>query len=199
VLLGRSRGGLQTLSWAAANPDKVGGFAGIYPVCDLSSYPGLAKAAGAYEMKADDLERRLKEFNPVDRLAGLAKAKVPLFAIHGDVDKVVPLDANSGRVKERYKDLGGVMTVIVPSGQGHNMWLGFFRCKELVDFVIDRAGVGLRIDSPTPYQVVQRGSERRPRSCGGRCSNCSGGCGPSRTSTGTSASGHSASSPTRNC
>ena len=28
VLLGRSRGGLMTLSWAAANPDKVGGFAG---------------------------------------------------------------------------------------------------------------------------------------------------------------------------
>ncbi|MFM7149071.1 MAG: alpha/beta hydrolase, partial [Gemmataceae bacterium] len=34
VMLGRSRGGLMTLSWAAANPQKVGGFAGIYPVCD---------------------------------------------------------------------------------------------------------------------------------------------------------------------
>ena len=29
VLLGRSRGGLMTLSWAAANADKVAGFAGI--------------------------------------------------------------------------------------------------------------------------------------------------------------------------
>ena len=29
VLLGRSRGGLMTLSWAAANPDKVAAFAGI--------------------------------------------------------------------------------------------------------------------------------------------------------------------------
>src|SRR4051794_10064424 len=64
VLLGRSRGGLMTLSWAAAHPDKVGGFAGIYPVCDLASYPGVERAAGAFEMKADELKTRLKEFNP---------------------------------------------------------------------------------------------------------------------------------------
>jgi predicted esterase len=159
VLLGRSRGGLMTLSWAATNPGKVGGFAGIYPVCDLASYPGVAKASGAYELKAEELERRLKEFTPVDRLAGLAKARVPLFAIHGDVDNVVPLEANSGRVKERYAELGGSMTLIVPPGQGHNMWSGFFRCKELVEFVIDHAGVGLRVESPRPYQVVQRGAK----------------------------------------
>jgi TolB protein len=159
VLLGRSRGGLQTLSWAAAHPDKVGGFAGIYPVCDLASYPGVAKAAGAYGLKAEELDKRLKEFNPVDRLEGLAKAKVPLFAVHGDVDKVVPLEANSGRVKGRYKELGGTMTLIVPPGQGHNMWPGFFRCRELVEFVLDHAGVGLWLDSPRPYQVVQRGAK----------------------------------------
>ncbi|MFO0808589.1 MAG: sialate O-acetylesterase [Gemmataceae bacterium] len=156
VLLGRSRGGLMTLSWAAANPDKVGGFAGIYPVCDIASYPGVAKAAGAFEMKADELQAKLKEYNPVDRLAGLAKAKVPLFAIHGDIDKVVPLEANSGRVKERYTALGGTMTLIVAAQQGHNMWPGFFRCPELVDFVIAHAGVGLVLDSPQDFQVVQR-------------------------------------------
>ena len=38
----------------------------------------------------------------MDRLASLAKATVPLFAIHGDVDTVVQLAANSGLVKERY-------------------------------------------------------------------------------------------------
>lgn len=53
-------------------------------------------------MKADELEARLKEFNPVDRLEGLVKARVPLFAVHGDADRVVPLEANSGRVTERY-------------------------------------------------------------------------------------------------
>ena len=159
VLLGRSRGGLMLLSWAAANPGKVGGFAGVYPVCDLTSYPGVAKAAGAYGLTANQLEARLKEFNPVDRLAGLAKAKVPFFAVHGDADKVVPLGANSGRVKERYAALGGAMTLIVPPGQGHSMWPGFFRCKELVEFVIDHAGVGLVLDSPREWQVVQRNAK----------------------------------------
>ncbi len=136
VLLGRSRGGLMVLSWAAAHPDKVAGFAGIYPVSNLASYPGVDKAAGAFHMKPDELQAKLADLNPVDRLAGLAKAKVPLFAIHGDIDKVVPLEANSGRMKERYTALGGAMTLIVPPGQGHNMWPGFFKCQELVDFVI---------------------------------------------------------------
>jgi hypothetical protein len=145
-----------TLSWAAANPNKVGGFAGIYPVCDLASYPGVNRAAGAFGLKPHELRARLKELNPIDRLAALAKARVPLFAIHGDVDKVVPLQANSGRVKERYAALGGTMTLIIPRGQGHNMWPGFFQCPELVEFVIARAGVGVVLGSPHDYQVVQR-------------------------------------------
>lgn len=139
VLLGRSRGGLMTLNWAAENPDKVGGFAGIYPVCNLKSYPGLANASGAYKLTAVELEAKLAEHNPIERLAGLAKAKVPLFAIHGDVDTVVPLEANSGEVGNRYRELGGKMELIVPKGQGHNMWNGFFECTELVEFVIANA------------------------------------------------------------
>jgi pimeloyl-ACP methyl ester carboxylesterase len=135
VLLGRSRGGLMTLAWAAENADKVAGFAGIYPVCNIASYPGIAKAAGAYQMSAEQLQAHLTEHNPIDRLAALAKAGVPLFAIHGDVDKVVPLPLNSALVKERYTALGGKMELIIPPGQGHNMWPGFFQCQELVDFV----------------------------------------------------------------
>ncbi|MFO0840828.1 MAG: sialate O-acetylesterase [Gemmataceae bacterium] len=156
VLLGRSRGGLMALSWAAANPDKVGAFAGIYPVCDLASYPGVERAAGAFGLRADELKARLKEFTPVDRLEGLAKAKVPLFAIHGDADKVVPLGANSGRVKERYATLRAPMTLVVPPRQGHSMWPGFFRCPELVEFVLANTGVGVVLDSPRDYQVAQR-------------------------------------------
>ena len=139
VLLGRSRGGLMTLSWAADNPDKVGGFAGIYPVCNLSSYPGLQRAAPAYGLTPEKLELELATHNPVDRMAALAKAGVPLFAIHGDVDKVVPLEANSKLVETRYKAAGGTMQLVVPEGQGHNMWTGFFESKELVEFVIQNA------------------------------------------------------------
>lgn len=140
ILLGRSRGGLQTLSWAADHPDQVAGWAGIYPVCNLASYPGLDRAAGAYELTAEELKKRLEEFNPIDRMGKLALAKVPLFAIHGDVDKVVPLEVNSGLLKESYARANGPpLELIVPSGQGHNMWEGFFQCQELVDFVIKHA------------------------------------------------------------
>lgn len=135
VLLGRSRGGLMTLSWAAENAGKVAAWAGIYPVCNLASYPGVAKAARAYELTAGQLQARLTEHNPIDRLALLAAARVPLFAIHGNIDKVVPLEANSALLQERYSALGGAMELIVPTGQGHNLWRGFFECAELVAFV----------------------------------------------------------------
>jgi len=136
VMLGRSRGGLMTLSWAVENADKVAGFAGIYPVSNVASYPGVAKASGAYGMAAEELAARLAEHNPIDRLAALAQAGVPLFAIHGDSDKVVPLEANSGEMRKRYEALSGKMQLVVPPGQGHNMWEGFFQCRELVDFVL---------------------------------------------------------------
>lgn len=136
VLLGRSRGGLMLLAWAAEHPDKVAGFAGIYPVCNLVSYPGLAKAAGAYELTAVTLETQLAAHNPIDRLAPLAAARVPLFAIHGDVDRLVPLEQNSGLLRERYVALGGTMELIVPAGQGHSLWPGFFQSEALVAFVL---------------------------------------------------------------
>ena len=139
ILLARSRGGLMTLCWAAENPGKIAAFAGIYPVCNLISYPGLATACGAYHLTGAGLSAKLTEHNPIDRLAPLAKAGVPFFAIHGDIDKLVPLEANSGEVQKRYEALGGRMQLIVPTGQGHNMWTGFFQCQELLDFVISTA------------------------------------------------------------
>ncbi|MBL9166241.1 MAG: PD40 domain-containing protein [Verrucomicrobiales bacterium] len=136
VLLGRSRGGLMTLSWAVNNPDKVGGFAGIYPVCNLVSYPGLARASGAYHLSESELKEHLGTHNPIENLQALAQARIPLFAIHGDKDTVVPLDANSGLLKARYEALGGGMQLIVPPGQDHNMWEGFFQSQELIRFIV---------------------------------------------------------------
>jgi pimeloyl-ACP methyl ester carboxylesterase len=139
VLLGRSRGGLMTLSWAAENPDKVAAFAGIYPVCNLVSYPGLAKAAPAYGLTATQLETALAEHNPIDRLAPLARARIPLLMIHGDIDTLVPLEDNSLEVRTRYFALGGQCRVIIARGQGHNRWAGFFQNEEVTDFVIEHA------------------------------------------------------------
>lgn len=141
VLLGRSRGGLMTLAWAAENVEKLAGFVGIYPVCNIASYPGVARAAGAFELEPAELQAQLAQHNPIDRLAQLAEAGIPLFAIHGDVDTVVPLEENSGLMKKRYTALGGHVELIVPNGQGHSMWPGFFHCEELVDFVKTNATV----------------------------------------------------------
>jgi predicted esterase len=138
-MLARSRGGLMLYCWAAENPDKVACVAGIYPVCNISSYPGLARACGAYGMTKEQLAAKLTEHNPIDRLAPLAKAKVPIYHMQGDSDRVVPLDKNSGPLAERYKKLGGPVTLEVIKGQGHNMWSGWFKNQKIVDFVIANA------------------------------------------------------------
>jgi 6-phosphogluconolactonase len=144
VLLGRSRGGLWVTAWAADNPDKVAGLAGIYPVFDLRAYPGLARAAPAYGLTAGELEARLGELNPIERVGTLARARVPALLIHGDEDRVVPLGENSAEFAARYRaaGAGGAVRLIVARGQGHNFWEGFFCCQELVDFVIARAKAG---------------------------------------------------------
>ena len=151
-LLARSRGGLMLYCWAAENPEKIRCITGIYPVCNLASYPGLGRACGAYGMTQGQLAEALAKHNPVDRLAPLAEAGVPIFHIHGDKDNVVPLPANSGLVAERYKAAGGLMELEVASGQGHNMWRGFFESQRLVNFLVSYAA-----DVPYGYVGSWRG------------------------------------------
>ena len=122
--------------WASENAAAVACIAGIYPVCSLASYPGIARACAAYDMSIDALAAQLARHNPIDRLASLAEAGVPILHIHGDVDDIVPLKDNSDELARRYTELRGKIELIVPVGQGHNMWDGFFRSRELVDFVI---------------------------------------------------------------
>ncbi len=145
-MLGRSRGGLWVTSWATENPEKVAGIAGIYPVFDLRTYPGIGNAAPAFGLSAAELEARLLEHNPIEKVGVLAKAKVPVLLIHGDEDKVVPLKENSAEFVSRYKaaDAEALITLIVAKGQGHNYWQGFFRCQELIDFAIARAQDGAK-------------------------------------------------------
>ena len=105
-MLARSRGGLMLYNWAAEHPERVRCIAGIYPVCDLKSWPGLARACGAYGLSETELEAVLSAHNPIERLAPLARASVPLFHLHGDSDTVVPLCPNSGELPKRYALLG---------------------------------------------------------------------------------------------
>lgn len=134
-LLAQSRGGLMMYNWAVENPEKVRCIAGIYTVCDMRSYPGLSRAAKAYGMTEAELEKALPQHNPVDRLEPLAKAKVPLLHIHGDSDKVVPLEANSKTLIERYKALGGSAELIVVPGKGHAELDEFFQDPRVLKFL----------------------------------------------------------------
>jgi pimeloyl-ACP methyl ester carboxylesterase len=136
ALLARSRGGLMLYNWAAEHAESVACIAGIYPVCNLASYPGLDRACGAYELSERELAAQLAQHNPIDRLAPLARAGVPIHHLHGDSDTVVPLEQNSAIVKHRYDALGGKMTLQIIEGGGHDVKDHWFCSQALVDFVI---------------------------------------------------------------
>jgi len=136
-LLAQSRGGLMLYNWAAENSDKVRCIVGIYPVCDLRSYPRLTKAAGAYGITPAELEKQLSQHNPIDRLEPLAKAGVPILHIHGDADTVVPLEKNSQVTLDRYSALGGKMKLIVIPGKGHSEIPEYFQEPRLVKFLME--------------------------------------------------------------
>jgi len=141
ALLGRSRGGLWASAWAIAHSDLTAGVGGIYPVYDWRTYPGVAKAAVAYGLTPEQLVARAADLCPIERIDVAAKASVPFCIIHGDDDKVVPLEPNSAELKKRYEaeGKGDLVTLIVAPGQGHSFWEGFFHCQPLVDFLIARA------------------------------------------------------------
>ena len=90
-----------------------------------SSAPARAREAewkkllAAYDFKSDD-EAVAYKLNPVDNLAPLAKAKIPLLLVYGDKDTVVPHAENSELVYDRYKALGGPVERVVKPGQDHH-------------------------------------------------------------------------------
>ncbi|MDP6544788.1 MAG: prolyl oligopeptidase family serine peptidase [Phycisphaerae bacterium] len=120
ALEGMSRGGLIIYNWAASNPDKVSCIYGDAPVCDIRSWPGEkdARCLKVYGITKEQLAD-FKE-NPIDHLAPLAKAKVPLLIVAGDADKVVPMKENALVMQERYKKLGGEIILISKKGVGHH-------------------------------------------------------------------------------
>ena len=133
-LIGLSRGGLYCMNWAAAHPDKTLAVYLDNAVCDFKSWPGgqvkklgtgkgsegeWKKLLAAYDFKGDG-EAVAYKLNPVDNLAPLAKAKIPLLLVYGDKDTVVPHAENSELVFDRYKALGGPVERVVKPGQDHH-------------------------------------------------------------------------------
>lgn len=130
VLEGLSRGGLYVYNWAAAHPDRVGVIYGDNPVCDFKSWPGgKGKGPGS----PDDWKKLIRDYgfaseqealayrrNPIDNLAPLARAHVPIIHCAADADEVAPHEENTAILEQRYRSLGGTIQVIVKHGYGHH-------------------------------------------------------------------------------
>lgn len=86
-------------------------------------------------MTQAEMEKALPLHNPIDRLEPLAKARIPVLHIHGDIDKLVPLDKNSQALHDRYRALGGPAELIVVPGKGHEVVAAFFEEARLVEFL----------------------------------------------------------------
>ena len=130
TLIGLSRGGLYAYNWARRNTDKVVCIYGDAPVCDFKSWPaGKGKGTGSandwnlllkcYDFK-DEAEALAWPHNPIDTLAPLAKAGIPLIHVVGDVDDAVPAAENTAIVEKRYQALGAKITVFHKPKVGHH-------------------------------------------------------------------------------
>lgn len=145
ALVGLSRGGLYCYNWAIANPDKVACIYADAPVCDFKSWPGGKGNAKGSERDwkfvleeygfASDAEAVAYQGNPVDQLEPLAKANVPLLHVYGDADEVVPWRENTGLIAERYRKLGGDITLIAKPGVGHHPH-GLDDPTPIVEFIV---------------------------------------------------------------
>lgn len=161
VLEGFSRGGLFALNWAAVNPQKVACIYNDAPVCDFKSWPagkgsGMGSPAdwdrlkGVYGFKSD-AQAEAYRLNPVDNLAPLAAAKIPLLHVCGETDDVVPLAENSALVAQRYKDLGGSMTLIAKPHCNHHPH-SLKDPTRIVNFILSHTGFADQVQAAnTPY------------------------------------------------
>ena len=92
---GAGGGAGEVYAWAIENPDKVS--------CVYAENPRMHSA--------------LAKTQPLDNLAPLAKANVPLLHVCGSLDPW--FKDNTLEVEKRYKKLGGKIEVIVKKGEGH--------------------------------------------------------------------------------
>jgi pimeloyl-ACP methyl ester carboxylesterase len=95
VIEGSGQATGEMYAWAIENPDKVSCIYGQNPI----------------------LTGRLVKVQPLDNLAPLAKAGIPIMHICGSLDP--DLDKQTRVAEKRYKQLDGKITVIIKQGQGH--------------------------------------------------------------------------------
>ncbi|MDR2956064.1 MAG: alpha/beta hydrolase [Prevotella sp.] len=139
TLEGFSRGGLYAFNWAAKNTDKVACMYVDAPVCNVFSWPSRKQqdlwANLLNEWELTDEEMNDFKDNPIDNLSVLAKANIPIIAVCGDSDDVVPYKENMEIVYSRYLELGGIVEVILKEGIGHHPH-SLENPEQIVDFIL---------------------------------------------------------------
>jgi pimeloyl-ACP methyl ester carboxylesterase len=169
ALEGLSRGGLYAYRWAYVNTDKVGCIYGDAPVCDMKSWPGgKGKGPGSpadWQEAIKDYhfssEQQMMDFkgNPIDILAPIAAAHIPILHVCGGADKTVPEDENTDIVRSRYLALGGNFALIVKEGCDHHPH-GLANPTPIVDFMLAYCTTGENAErafktAPKPGSVVR--------------------------------------------
>jgi hypothetical protein len=75
---------------------------------------------------------------PLDNLAPLAKAGVPIMLVCGGLD---PCVGESRAAEERYKQVGGKINVVIREGEGHVL-AGARDTTAVVEFITRRGPTG---------------------------------------------------------
>lgn len=149
VLIGMSRGGLIVYNWASENTDKVACIYADAPVCDIKSWPGgLGKGNGSPEdwdkcLKAYELtEGTVKNFKgiPIHNCKMIAEAKISVLHVCGDNDSSVPIDENTYKLAESFREAGGEIQIIVKKGGGHHPH-SLEDPRPIVDFILKNTSV----------------------------------------------------------
>lgn len=140
-LLAQSRGGMMHYNWAVENPQKVKCVAGIYPMVTATG-PLKQRVYEAHGLTEETFEAQITRHNPMDRIAPLAQASVPIYHIHGDADEMVPFDRNATEFVKRYRVAARSTEnaqLEVIAGKGHEEVEAIFASENFLNWLLARA------------------------------------------------------------
>lgn len=166
VLEGMSRGGLQILHWAIAQPRRVAAIYGDNPVVDIRSWPG-----GNSGKRSDaDWQRCLQAYHLTEAsavnfeppatadLKPLADEDIPMMLVLGMADQVVPIAENGELLAQRYAAASGRVEVWRKPANGHHPH-GLDPVEPLLRAILRATGFPQDISTtPTPSVEYRSGA-----------------------------------------
>jgi alpha-beta hydrolase superfamily lysophospholipase len=129
------------------------------PALDLRSWPGHGTArwpdvAASYGLTVEAMETA--RVSPLDRIAPVAAAGIPIIGVSGDADPIVRHEENLAVLAERYRAAGGRVEIILKPGAGHSPH-SLPDPTPIVDFLLEHAKWLPTPNNPTPN--IQRPSQ----------------------------------------